>query len=159
MHNQLPSHLQHAAFLVRWIVNVKMEVILSSETSVRIRYSQHHVQEYSNNHNHRCENLKSYMIHTIVPPKRRFLQGPHGVIPEDAILHIEYFVSRLINLVYPAELQFTLINTAINLINLVYIFKSTRNLPLLLKEQCSNITTITKPNVGGMIILRWILYR
>jgi hypothetical protein len=40
---------------------VKMEAILSSETSVNVRYTQRHIPEDDILHSHRCENLKSYI--------------------------------------------------------------------------------------------------
>jgi hypothetical protein len=43
---------------------LKMEAICSSETSVETqRTMRPHIPEDDTLHNHRCENLKSYMIH------------------------------------------------------------------------------------------------
>jgi hypothetical protein len=46
--------------------NLKTEATYSSETSVDFqRTIQHYIPEDSNLHNHRCENLKSYIDYSI----------------------------------------------------------------------------------------------
>jgi hypothetical protein len=45
---------------------LKMEVICFSETSVDFqRTARRYIPEYSTLHNHRCENLKSYIIYAV----------------------------------------------------------------------------------------------
>jgi hypothetical protein len=41
---------------------LKMEAIRSSEMSVHISSTRHHIPEDGILHSHRCENLKSYMV-------------------------------------------------------------------------------------------------
>jgi hypothetical protein len=51
--------LLHAGFLIGCISALKMEVILSSETSVHIQTTLCYITEGGNVHNYRCKNLKS----------------------------------------------------------------------------------------------------
>jgi hypothetical protein len=44
---------------------LKMEAIRSSETSVNTRTTQRHIPEDDILHSHRCESLKSYIIHVL----------------------------------------------------------------------------------------------
>jgi hypothetical protein len=49
-----------ACFLLGWFSTLRMEVILSSKTSVHILITRRYIREDGNFHNYRCENLKSY---------------------------------------------------------------------------------------------------
>jgi hypothetical protein len=61
----MASRIRH--LLVRWFAEpisstLKMEAICSSETSVETqRTTRRHIPEDDTLHNHRCENLKSYI--------------------------------------------------------------------------------------------------
>jgi hypothetical protein len=55
----LSSHLLHVGFLLGWFSTLKMDVILSSETSVHIRTTLRYIIEDGNS----CENLKSYFYY------------------------------------------------------------------------------------------------
>jgi hypothetical protein len=54
--------LQVAADSLADFSTLKMEAIRSSETSVHARCIQRYITEDGILHNHRCKNLKSYMI-------------------------------------------------------------------------------------------------
>jgi hypothetical protein len=57
----MASHLLHAGFLLGWFSTLKMEMLHSSETSVHIQSTQHHIPADGNFHNYHYENLISYI--------------------------------------------------------------------------------------------------
>jgi hypothetical protein len=70
--------------LARWFAelissNLKMEAISSSETSgATQRTIRRHIPEDDALHNHRCENLKSYIVFLCGEPTRFFLWNPEN---------------------------------------------------------------------------------
>jgi hypothetical protein len=59
----------HAGSPLSDFSTLKMEAILSSETSVNTRSTQLHIPEDDMIHNHRCESLKSYGINLVLSAK------------------------------------------------------------------------------------------
>jgi hypothetical protein len=65
----LRCHLVTWWFLLKCSSTLKMEAICSSETSVASQQTtRSHIPEDDTLHNHRCENLKSYILHVIQTP-------------------------------------------------------------------------------------------
>jgi hypothetical protein len=55
----LSGHLLHHVFWLGWFLNLKMEAIISSETSVHIQTTWSYIYEDNNSDTYRCENQKS----------------------------------------------------------------------------------------------------
>jgi hypothetical protein len=56
---------RHVGFMLGWFSTLKMELLWSSETSVRIWTTQLYMPDDGNSRNYHCENLKSYVFTTV----------------------------------------------------------------------------------------------
>jgi hypothetical protein len=63
----LLSHLLNADFMIGRFTTMKMEVILSSETSDHIRATRRYIAEVGNIHNDRRDDLNSYKTNPSSP--------------------------------------------------------------------------------------------
>jgi hypothetical protein len=82
-------------FLLKFSSNLKMEAICSSETSVESQQTtRRHIPEEDTLHNHRCENLKSYITNTCSSETSvDFQRTTWCYIPEDRTLQNKQIIA------------------------------------------------------------------